>query len=62
MSDPPATMKETKGKKMKVTLRNKVDGVWYTTFYAIDFDDERLHKWVATYQRNNVPFTITEVM
>lgn len=47
---------------MKVTLRNKVDGEWYTTFYAIDFDDERLHKWVATYQRNNVPFTITEVM
>lgn len=46
---------------MKVMLSHKTPNGWATTYSAIDFDDERLYKWIDTYNRNNVEWTVMEV-
>lgn len=46
---------------MKVKLSHMTPNGWATTYSSIDFDDERLYKWIDTYQRNNVEWTVMEV-
>ena len=46
---------------MKVKLSHMTPYGWATTYSSIDFDDERLYKWIDTYNRNNVEWTVMEV-